>query len=100
MAAVRPELAMPSVTMVSYSIIYRQGLRTTCREPRPQGSPAPLCPSAGGGSEPLAAVCRREDFSLVQLVTPTTPADRALRMARHRGGRRHYLVPVERQAGG
>ena len=30
-------------------------------------------------SGPLAELCRREDFSLIQLITPTTPRDRALR---------------------
>ena len=40
---------------------------------------------------PLAAICRREDFSLIQLVTPTTPADRALRIADSSTGFLYYV---------
>ena len=33
------------------------------------------------GVKALAEICRRADFSLIQLVTPTTPRDRARRIA-------------------
>ena len=39
----------------------------------------------------MAAICRREDFSLIQLVTPTTPPDRALRIADSSTGFLYYV---------
>jgi tryptophan synthase alpha chain len=42
-------------------------------------------------SEKLAGICRRADFSLVQLVTPTTPRDRALRIAEMSTGFLYYV---------
>ena len=40
---------------------------------------------------PLAEICRREDFSLIQLITPTTPRDRALRIAKQTTGFIYYV---------
>ncbi len=40
---------------------------------------------------PLAEICRREDFSLIQLITPTTPRDRALRIAERTTGFIYYV---------
>jgi tryptophan synthase alpha chain len=40
---------------------------------------------------PLAAICRREDFGLIQLVTPTTPRDRALRIVEQATGFVYYV---------
>ena len=40
---------------------------------------------------PLAAVCRRADLSLIQLVTPTTPRERALRIAECSSGFIYYV---------
>jgi tryptophan synthase alpha chain len=42
-------------------------------------------------AQPLAAICRRADFSLIQLVTPTTPADRARRIADSSTGFLYYV---------
>ena len=40
---------------------------------------------------PLADVCRRADFSLIQLITPTTPRDAALRIAERTTGFIYYV---------
>jgi tryptophan synthase alpha chain len=40
---------------------------------------------------PLAKLCRRDDLSLVQLITPTTPADRAKRIADETTGFIYYV---------
>ena len=91
-AAVAPQLAMPVVTMVSYSIIYRQGLEDYVSRAKAAGLSGAIVPDLlVEEAEPLAAVCRREDFSLVQLVTPTTPADRALRIADSSTGFLYYV---------
>src|SRR5262249_41086003 len=42
-------------------------------------------------SGPLAKICRAADFSLIQLVTPTTPPERALRIAEASTGFIYYV---------
>ncbi len=75
-----PQLAAPVVTMLSYAIVYRHGLQGYVAEAKAAGAAGAIVPdlpveeSAG-----LAEICRHEDFSLIQLITPTTPRDRALR---------------------
>ena len=39
----------------------------------------------------LAAICRKADFSLIQLVTPTTPRERAVRIANSSSGFLYYV---------
>lgn len=39
----------------------------------------------------LAAICRKRDISLIQLVTPTTPRDRAVRIAETSTGFLYYV---------
>jgi tryptophan synthase alpha chain len=45
-------------------------------------------------SAALAEVCRHHDFSLVQLITPTTPRERALRIAERASGFIYYVSVV------
>ncbi len=42
-------------------------------------------------SDDLAAICQAADFSLIQLVTPTTPRERAVRIARSSTGFLYYV---------
>ena len=42
-------------------------------------------------AEELASICRAEDFSLIQLVTPTTPRDRQVEIARSSSGFLYYV---------
>lgn len=89
---VTPELAAPVITMVSYAIVYRRGLErfvAQAKESGVAGAIVPDLPVEEAG--PLAAICRREDFSLVQLVTPTTPRDRAVRIAEQSTGFLYYV---------
>jgi tryptophan synthase alpha chain len=87
-----PELAMPVVTMVSYSIVYRRGLEEYVRDAKAAGVAGAIVPDllVEEASE-FAAICRREDFSLVLLVTPTTPRERAIRIARMSTGFLYYV---------
>ncbi|MCH2611504.1 MAG: tryptophan synthase subunit alpha, partial [Pirellulales bacterium] len=39
----------------------------------------------------FSQICNREDFSLIQLVTPTTPQDRAVRIAETSSGFLYYV---------
>ena len=73
---------MPIVTMVSYAIVYRHGLEAYVCDAKAAGVAGAIVPDLPvDESDALAEICRREDFSLIQLVTPTTPRDRAVRIA-------------------
>lgn len=87
-----PELTMPVVTMVSYAIVYRLGLARFVAEAKAAGVAGAIVPDLlVEEAEPLADLCRREDFSLIQLVTPTTPRERAVRIAETSTGFLYYV---------
>jgi len=87
-----PQLTAPIVTMVSYSIVYRRGLEAYIAEAKAAGVAGAIVPDLPvEESGPLAEICRREDFSLIQLITPTTPRDRALRIAQQTTGFIYYV---------
>ena len=89
---VAPELSAPIVTMVSYAIVYRWGPARYVAEAKAAGVAGAIVPDLPvEESDELAALCRREDFSLIQLVTPTTPRDRALRIAESSTGFLYYV---------
>jgi tryptophan synthase alpha chain len=86
-ARVSREVETPLVTMVSYAIVYRHGLEAFVREAKEAGVAGAIVPDLlVEESGPLAEICRREDFSLIQLVTPTTPRERAVRIAETSSG--------------
>ena len=89
---VTPELKAPLVSMVSYSIIYRQGLEAYVTAARKAGLAGAIVPDLPAEeSAALAEVCRRQDFSLIQLIAPTTPRERALRIAERTSGFIYYV---------
>jgi tryptophan synthase alpha chain len=92
LAGLGPRLGAPVVTMVSYAIIYRRGLETYVRAAKAAGVAGAIVPDLPvEEAGPLADVCRREDFSLIQLVTPTTPRDRAKWIAARTTGFLYYV---------
>ena len=87
-----PDLPAPIVTMVSYAIVYRQGLAAYVTKAKAAGVAGLIVPDLPAAeSADLAAICRREDLSLIQLITPTTPRDRALRIAERSSGFIYYV---------
>ena len=89
---ITPALAAPVVTMVSYSIVYRHGLAQYVADAQAAGVAGAIVPDLPvEEAGPLAEICRREDFSLIQLITPTTPRDRALRIAERTTGFIYYV---------
>ena len=83
---------MPLVTMVSYSIIHRQGLDAYVARAQAAGFAGAIVPDLlVEEAAPLASVCRKQDFSLIQLVTPTTPHERAQRIADSSTGFLYYV---------
>ncbi|XZE54884.1 tryptophan synthase subunit alpha [Planctomycetaceae bacterium SH139] len=73
---------LPLVTMVSYSIILRTGIENYVRQAVAAGYSGAIVPDLlVEESAETARVCREFDFSLIQLVTPTTPRERQRRIA-------------------
>ncbi len=89
---VTPKVSAPIVTMVSYAIVLRHGLAAYVDDARRAGVSGAIVPDlpADEAGE-LAQICRRADFSLIELVTPTTPRDRALRIAESSTGFLYYV---------
>jgi len=90
--SVSGEMTAPIVTMVSYAIVYRHGLERYVADAKAAGVAGAIVPDLlVEEADELAAICRREDFSLIQLVTPTTPRERAIRIAETSTGFLYYV---------
>ncbi|MBC19233.1 MAG: tryptophan synthase subunit alpha [Planctomycetaceae bacterium] len=90
-----PSLNAPVVTMVSHAIIHRRGLAnyvSAAKESHVAGLIVPDLPVEE--SADLAAVCKAEDISLIQLITPNTPADRVQRIIDATTGFIYYVSVV------
>jgi len=87
-----PGLAAPTVAMVSYAIIHRYGLQKFVDDARRAGLAGAIVPDLLVEESPaLAAICQKADFSLIQLITPTTPRERARRIADQTTGFIYYV---------
>jgi tryptophan synthase alpha chain len=87
-----PRVAAPIVAMVSYALVHRRGPQRFVGEMRAAGVAGAIVPDLLiEESDKLAAICGRADFSLVQLVTPTTPRERARRIADRSSGFLYYV---------
>jgi tryptophan synthase alpha chain len=92
LSGVAPRLSAPVVTMVSYAIIHRHGLEKYVVAAKQAGAAGAIVPDLlVEEAAQFAAICRKHDFSLIQLVTPTTPRDRALRIAETTTGFIYYV---------
>jgi tryptophan synthase alpha chain len=86
------QVKMPLVTMVSYAIVYRYGLAKYVADAQAAGVAGAIVPDLlVEEADELAAICQKADFSLIQLVTPTTPRERAVRIARSSTGFLYYV---------
>jgi len=85
-------VAMPMVTMVSYAIIFRIGLKAYVERAKAAGYAGAIVPDLlVEEADELAEICRKSDFSLIQLVTPTTPRERQVRIAASSSGFLYYV---------
>lgn len=92
LADVAPNVAAPLVTMVSYAIVYRYGVVKYVGAIREKGLAGLIVPDLPvEESARLAKLCQAAEVSLIQLVTPTTPRDRALRIANSSSGFLYYV---------
>ncbi len=86
------DLSAPLVTMVSYAICHRHGLENYVAAAKQAGVAGAIVPDLlVEEADELAAICQREDFSLIQLVTPTTPRERQKRIAEKTTGFIYYV---------
>jgi tryptophan synthase alpha chain len=91
-ARVGPMLSMPVVSMVSYAIVFRRGIASFVATAKAAGIAGAIVPDLPvEEARELAEVCRHEDFSLIQLVAPTTPRERAIRIAESSTGFLYYV---------
>lgn len=92
LGGVSRDVKMPLVTMVSYAIVYRHGLKKYVADAQAAGVAGAIVPDLlVEESNELAAICKSADFSLIQLVTPTTPRERAVRIAKASTGFLYYV---------
>jgi len=91
-ASFGPDLQTPLVTMVSYAIIFRVGLANYVARAKQAGYAGAIVPDLlVEEAEELSEICRQADFSLIQLVTPTTPRERQIAIARSSSGFLYYV---------
>lgn len=89
---VSPQVSTPLVTMVSYAIIYRHGAEKYADDLVERGIAGMIVPDLPVDESPaLAKICADRDLSLIQLVTPLTPKERALRIAETSSGFIYYV---------
>jgi tryptophan synthase alpha chain len=92
LSTVIPKVQMPIATMVSYAIVHRHGLESYLRDAQTAGVSGAIIPDLlVDESEQIARLFADADFSLIQLVTPTTPRERAVRIAQRSTGFLYYV---------
>jgi tryptophan synthase alpha chain len=91
-ASNRPMAVAPVVTMVSYAIIHRTGADNYLREAVGAGVDGLIVPDLPvEESEGLLRQATGSGLKLIQLVTPTTPRERAAEIARTSTGFLYYV---------
>lgn len=103
LATLKGKVAMPRVAMISYAIIYRHGCERFAEEARAAGVSGLIVPDLPvDESQRMAECCRAADLSLIQLITPTTTRERAVKIAAATTGFIYYVsvagITGERQA--
>jgi tryptophan synthase alpha chain len=84
--------AAPLVSMVSYAIVYRHGPDRYLREAATAGFDGLIVPDLPvEESESLCRLATAMDLRMIQLITPTTPRERAIRIARATTGFIYYV---------
>ena len=90
--SVKETLSMPLVSMVSYAIIHRVGPEKYIDDAIQAGFSGAIVPDLlVEESTALSKRCIERDFNLIQLVTPTTPQERALRIAEQSSGFLYFV---------
>jgi tryptophan synthase alpha chain len=83
---------MPLVGMASYSLVHRRGPENFLDQAQAAGLSGLIVPDLPvEESQGLARLAAARDFKLIHLVTPTTPRDRAVQIARLSTGFLYYV---------
>jgi tryptophan synthase alpha chain len=86
------ERGVPLVGMVSYTLVHRRGPEEFLNRAQAAGLSGVIVPDLPvEEADGLARRAADGDFKLIQLVTPTTPRDRAVRIARQSTGFLYYV---------
>ena len=89
---VTASVKMPIVMMCSYAIIYRVGMDEFLKRAIDAGVSGAIVPDMPvDESADFGAKCKQHDFSLIQMITPTTPRERALHIAQQSTGFIYYV---------
>lgn len=92
LAEVAPEVSIPVVTMVSYAIVFRHGPEQFIQDAVAAGVSGAIIPDLlVEDAAEMVELCKKYDFALIQLVTPTTPDERALSIAETTTGFLYYV---------
>jgi len=76
-------VGVPLVGMVSYAIVHRRGPESFLQQAQEAGFSGAIIPDLPiEEAEGIARLAAARDFKLIQLVTPTTPPDRAVQIAK------------------
>jgi len=90
-----PSLGAPVITMSSHAIIHRRGAENYIEMAKKSGISGLIVPDLPvEESGDLQAICRDADMSLIQLITPNTPPDRADRIVAAASGFIYYVSIV------
>ncbi len=83
---------VPLVGMTSYTLVHRRGPEAFLAQAQAAGFSGAIVPDLPvEEAEELARLAADRDFKLIQLVTPLTPRDRAVRIARLSTGFLYYV---------
>jgi len=77
------DIKVPFVAMVSYSLVHHRGAERFITDAKAAGFSGAIVPDLPvDEAEGLAKIAATNDFKLILLVTPTTPRERAVRIAK------------------
>jgi tryptophan synthase alpha chain len=86
------DIACPLVGMVSYAIIFRHGPEQFVADAKAAGLSGLIVPDLlVEEADRFAQICRAADLSLILLATPTTPPERAVRIAKAASGFLYFV---------
>jgi tryptophan synthase alpha chain len=91
-SGLKSTIQIPLVSMVSCSIIQRVGAETFISQSQAAGFAGSIVPDLlVEEADQLRQLCRAKDYSLIHLVTPTTPKERMLRIAESSSGFLYFV---------
>jgi tryptophan synthase alpha chain len=83
---------VPLVAMISFTLVQRRGAAAFLEQAQTAGLSGAIVPDLPiDEADELARLAADRDFKLIHLVTPTTPRDRAVRIARSSTGFLYYV---------